>query len=239
MLSLFPPGFVKLVNSQSRCSIPSLTLGLVLCCVGCAPAKTLKPELTLQVQPMSQSGRYAVSGQTTLPNQSRITVQAVRPLKPLPTARLTNQQPLYAILDRQQVEVTDGKWQANLNLWGETTGPAQELWQIKNSQLGLALRPETDVTFLAVSDALNGPLDIKTNKDTNQPLENAVLQFSRDGSAYLQAKQITTISPPVSQTALKIIAPTAVQLKATAISSQQSEQKRQNDAPLLPLEYLR
>ncbi len=240
MLGQFFSFSAQLPGRPPRNYRPALILSLMIGCVGCVQTKSIKPELTLQVQPAGSAGRYVASGQTTLPNQSRITIQAVRQLEPNPASRLTNQKPLYSILDRQQVEVTDGKWQATLNLLREKSGTALELWQSNGNPLGLAVQPNPDITFVAVSDTLNLPLDIKNKKDTNQPLESAVLQFSRDGSAYLQAKQNLTIAPPAIKTALVAKAPAVVQLKATPLSaSASSTQKRQSDAPLLPTAYLR
>jgi hypothetical protein len=235
MLGQFYP-LTCLANCRMRLS---LALALVML-TGCVQTKTLKPELTLEVQPTGKSGVYAVSGQTTLPNRSRITIQAMRQLEPGKGSRLTNQKPVYSILDRQQVEVTDGKWQANLTLLRNMAGAEREPWQISSSQIGLALQPKTDVTFWAVSDKLDAPLDIRTTKDSNQPLENAVLQFSRDGSAYLQAKQTLAISAPLVKATLRENQPTKVKLTATSISSKVSpESKPQNEAPLSPAEYLR
>jgi hypothetical protein len=241
MLSQFHPFYHRWARRRGTCLTVLVTLGLTAGDGGCVQTKPLKPELTLQVQPTGKSGVYAASGKTTLPNQSRVTIQAVRQLEPVKASRLTNQKPLYAILDRQQVEVTDGQWQANLNLLKNSPGPALELWQIKANQLGLAVQPRAEVTFLAVSDELNLPLDIKTNKDSNQPLENSVLQFSRNGNAYLQAKQSLSINAPLVKTALNTAdASAVVQLKATPLLDKSSPvAKPQSSAPLSPLQYLR
>lgn len=239
MFGPFHHRFAQFIHHRPRHQARYCTAVFMVACVGCSQTKPLKPELTLQVQAASQPGTYVASGKTTLPNQSRITVQAVRQLTPVGKSPLTNQKPLYAILDRQQVDVMDGKWQTNLNLLRSAGGGTRELWQVNSTPLELPLQPQTDVAFLAVSDELALPLDIQTNKDSNQPLENSALQFSRNGNAYLQAKQSLLITPPVVKT-LSLVNQKSnlVKLEPATTVKALPDQKRQTDAPLAPVEYL-
>lgn len=145
----------------------SLTLSIVLLLMlntGCSQLPltvrqlpALLPDLSteanfpLRVTPLGRSGTYTVAGSTNLPDESRITVAAIRYLRPdNPRSQSLSSKPTYSILAYQDVKVNKGKWQTTLNLWKVAPdGQFQEAWQLEQSKIGLSLAPETEVTFLA------------------------------------------------------------------------------------------
>lgn len=129
-----------------------LPLGLSLAS-GCAQLQSLYQwsdvELQMQVNPTDTPGTYTVTGRTNLPENTQLTVAAVRYLQP-DDRTLLNTQAVYSILSYQPADVVQGQWQTNLNLWQVAPdGKFQEPWQIEQTKLGLALDPDETVLFLA------------------------------------------------------------------------------------------
>ncbi|KAM3089707.1 hypothetical protein ACKFKG_32785 [Phormidesmis sp. 146-35] len=201
---------------------------LSLICVGCVQVRSSKTELTMQVEPAQQRGAYTVTGKTTLPDRTQITVQALRTLQP--GDRLSNQQPTYSILSRTQVEVKEGKWEATLNLLRTPQGQPQEVWQ--TGRAGLNLEPDTKVTFLAVTDPVARSLDVAQGTDS------LVVRFTADGRSYLQADQVLTISPPTPPISQRDLTSQRVRVAAKAIE-RSDDLKGQTDAAIAPQAVLR
>ncbi|MCY7273266.1 MAG: hypothetical protein LH702_05845 [Phormidesmis sp. CAN_BIN44] len=232
---------------QSRFIYSLLCLMLLVVCAGCLQAQSSRTELTMQAEPAGQPGVYIITGKTNLPNQTRITVQAVRTLRPVDRAsRLTNQEQTHTILARQPVEVTDGKWQTTLNLLRADSGRSLETWQTHNSQLGLNLAPGNQVTFQAVTDPANRSLDVEQQPRTTAQGESLIIHFTTDGKSYLQAEQALSIAPPSLQaakpsTAMNPKLGTPVIVMVPTISKQIRElsvSKSQLNAPLSASEFL-
>ena len=215
---------------------------------GCANDKTFTPEMTLQVTPDGASGIYIVNGQTNLPQpevEKRklpivITVQAIRQLTPKAGSKtLTNTQPLHAVIARQRIETTDGKWTAKLNLLNATAkGGAVEVWQLNSGDLPADLEPAANVTFLAATDSIDRTLNFSpdVNKTTPDGLK-PVLQSAKDGSLFLQSELSQTIAPPAMPRMAATTPGAIVKVRAQSISEKSST--KQNSAPVLPKEMMR
>ncbi len=159
-----------------------------------------------------------------------------------------------SILARQIVEVKQGQWQADLNLWQVApNGSFQEIWQANQAQLKLT--PENGVTFIATFDpAGQGQKSKQTSKQPkpeNQKLEGKLLRFTNEGETYMQASQILSIPLPVGKTIPPRPQPedlnggwgTRYQIPPQSIASKvtlRTQAKfRQTNAPLTPAEFLR
>ncbi len=233
--------------AQSRLTLALTSLMLGGICAGCLPSRSPKTELTMQVSPSSQPGVYSVGGQTNLPDQTRITIQAVRSLQIVKdSSRLTNQEPTYAILARQPIAVMDGKWQTTLSLLTlAPSGKLLENWQTHNLQLGLNLEPDPRVTFQAVTDPADRSLKVEQPAE-NVPRESLIVRFTTDGKSYLQSEQALAIAPPVLQAAKPSSAmnpllgtPAIVPVQAVSMQTKGAANvQKQIDAPLSPQEFL-
>ncbi len=233
-----------------------LLLAVSYGCVQKAPEEAL---LEIKgVQPTGSNGIYNVLGSTNLPDSSQITVAAVRYLRPtegqseelLNTDANTNR----SILARQIVEVKQGQWQADLNLWQVApNGSFQEIWQANQAQLKLT--PESGVTFIATFDPAgqwqNSEQTSRQPKQENQKLEGKLLRFTNEGETYMQASQILSIPLPVGKTISPRPQPedlnggwgTRYQIQPQSTASRVTllpqAKYRQTNAPLTPSEFLR
>lgn len=169
---------------------------LLVLCASCAASKPPEMALKVNVQAATNPGSYNVSGTTNLPNQSPITVAAIRSLRP------SNQQLLqddasasYSILDRQIVQVDQGKWQATLNLVQVAAdGSLKEAWQIGSSAVE-ALTPTPEVSFVAIFDPTGQNFKSKQAVNT-QDIRGNLVRFSPEGLPYVQAAQSLKVSLP-------------------------------------------
>ncbi|MGH8002471.1 MAG: hypothetical protein ACREPR_24345 [Brasilonema sp.] len=218
---------------------------------GCNQKAQEKVQLEIKsVEPAGGNGLYNVVGSTNLPDSSQIAVAAVRYLLPTGSqqAGILNDEANNnrSILARQIVEVKQGQWQANLNLWQVAPdGRFQEAWQAYQKQM--KLRPDSNVTFIATFERA------EQLKKSNLQLEGKQLRFTNEGERYLQANQTSPISLPVGKTtpplekpqALNNILgnPSVIQIKTPTLTSNtsflRSAKFRQTNAPLKPSEFLR
>jgi hypothetical protein len=203
------------------------------------------------VIPLGRSGTYTVVGSTNLPDESRITVAAIRYLRPdNQRSQSLSSKPTYSILAYQDVKVNKGKWQTTLNLWKVAPdGQFQEAWQLEQSKLGLSLAPETEVTFLATvapTDSLS-ELEQQLEKQGIK-LASRLVRNTADGERYVQASQVLPIALPTGQTTPPQQRPEDVNngwgprflLIPEPPNTNNFEQpsKRRTDAPLSPAELL-
>lgn len=227
-----------------------LVVLLLALCVSCTPSKPPEMVLKVNVQAASNPGSYNVSGTTNLPNQSPLTVAAIRSLRPanqqLPDAAAAT----YSILDRQIVQVDQGKWQATLNLVQVAPdGRLKEAWQLGSPAVA-ALSPSPEVSFVAVFDPTGQNFKSKQAINT-QDIRGDLVRFSPEGLPYVQAAQTLQVSLPTGRrTPPKL---TAQEVNGgwgnryeippqPPVSSNLSPQKfstTQTDAPLSPAEFLR
>lgn len=215
---------------------------LLLVSTGCSEAKAPVANLNLQIEPAGRSGVYAVSGSTNLPDQSRITVSAIRYLSPskiapLPAGSLSSQAPsqlTYAVLSRQNVTVNQGRWQTSLNLWQVApNGQIQEGWQLNQAELKFPLTPAPDVVFLATFEPTSQlPTVYQKLQEQDLQLEGSLARFSTDGQRYLQASQVLAVSLPTGKTTPPVV--TAADLNGGWGNRSQITTEKSNSADLKP-----
>lgn len=200
-------------NQNLSARIYLLTTFLVLLVLNSGCVQKAQEEAQLEIknlQPAQSNGVYTVTGKTNLPESSRITVTAVRYLHPadeLGGESLNNDNDAStnrSILDRQIVEVKQGEWQTELNLWQVAKdGSFQEVWQA--NQAPMKLTADGDVTFIATFDPAS-QWQKSDNKKVEQPtaeyqqLEGKLLRFTNEGEKYVQASQTLSISLPGGKT---------------------------------------
>ncbi len=245
-----------------------LPLGLaaiLLTCTGCATVSNwfqarVSPapiELTiLQVEPSVRPGMYTVAGNATLPDQSQITVAAVRLLDAPQNLDNDTAEQTYEILARQSTLVERGAWQTNLNLWRvAATGDFQEAWQISQNYLDTGFKPSPEVTFTATFDPTQQPLEFQSQVEEGGNLaRQSLAQYNSDGELYLQASRTLTLALPTGSTAPADATEPTVKLTTTSRTPQVAETtaitggnttgesitaRSRSDAPLIPQEFLR
>lgn len=168
------------------------------------PEFSTNANFQLRVEPSKREGFYTVTGTTNLPDESPIAVAAIRHLRPpdeLPPS--PSSKPTYSILAYQDVKVSQGKWQATLNLWKVAPdGRFQEAWQLEQSQLGLKFDPDKDVTFLATL-APTDPLWAVEQRLEKQGIKlvTTLIRNTVDGERYVQASEALSVPLPTASTA--------------------------------------
>jgi len=234
-------------KKSATISLASIFLLLLSVSYGCGKKAQEQVQLQMKsVQPTGSNGVYNVVGSTNLPDSSQIAVAAVRFLIPTSgqQAGVLNDQVNNnrSILARQIVEVKQGQWQADLNLWQVAPdGRFQEVWQAYPQ---MKLRPDSNVTFIATFEPA-GQL-----KKSNLQLEGKQLRFTNKGEIYLQARQTMPISLPIGKTTPPVPQPEDLNKKANQSQIQapiltsntsflRSAKFRQTNAPLKPSEFLR
>lgn len=202
---------------------------LLIFCTGCTQIPFLASSqhttnLSMQVEATGETGLYKISGQTNLPERTRITVQAIRALQiPGRDSQATSDRS-YSILARTQVTVENGKWQASLNLLQPSTNGKLEIWQQSNQALDLKLQPDNQVRFLAVTDPENS-IEIQSKT------QGTTVQFTSDGKSYLQTEQFLSIDPPTTKVASQKSNSTIVNVAVQPINKE-TNVKSQSDAAM-------
>ncbi len=162
--------------------------------------------LQFQVTPAREPGIYTISGSSNFPKQSEIRVAAVRYLRPTQSSVLTLQpKPTYSILAYQTATISDGKWQAELNLWQVAKdGRFQEAWQLHQPELKLAVVPNSDVVFLATlapgsqADQVQN-LELQLKKAGKQ-LSDSLVNNTADGQRYIRVDHRLDVALPTGGT---------------------------------------
>lgn len=183
---------------------------LLLLSSGCTNQSQNEVQLEIQrIQRENNNGLYKISGNTNLPESSRIAVTAVRYLRPT-TANTEeiidddNGNINRSILARQIVEVKQGRWEADLNIWQVApNGNFQEEWQLNQDLKNFS--PESEVSFIATFNPggqLPSPGEQNSQKSTPQfqQLEGKSLRFTNEGEKYVQASQYHSIALPLGKT---------------------------------------
>jgi len=222
---------------------------LMLGCSGCASlsgqlSQSLTPALEFRmnaVQPADRSGLYSVSGQTTLPDKTQITVSAIRYFK---TAAASNKSPSYTLLDRQFAKVSQGTWQTKLNLWQTADGKLQEgkpqeAWQ--SSLQNSSVQPLPEVVFLATVDPTRQPDSLQKQLDhLDASQQISLVRFTPDGEQYVQVSQTLAIPAPVAKgVTAKTSDRTPQTVPIVRSSSSSASDWKQMPLPLSPDEFLR
>lgn len=197
-----------------------LAIAMVILATNYGCSQTAQKDIELEIksaQPFQGSGLYKVAGTTNLPNNSRLSISAVRYLQPTVQGNVTEVEPRSnrSILARQNVYVKDGKWEADLRLWQVAAdGSYQEVWQ--QNQAKTQFVPENDVMFIATFDQTSQQLKDKPANQNNldeakkeqeaiqattiQQIEGPRLRFTGEGERYVQATTTTAIALPADKT---------------------------------------
>lgn len=241
---------------------PLTVTSLILLSVSYGCVQKAQEEVQLEiknVQSVVSNSVYNIIGSTNLPESSRITVEAIRYLRPT-----TGQEGVLlnsdtdtkrSILARQIVQVKQGKWQTDLNLWQVAPdGRFQEVWQGNKAQIGLT--PESGVTFIAIFDPASQWEQSDQQKSAkpkleNQQLDGKLVRFTNEGEKYVQASQTLLIPLPEGKTTSPRLESgdvnggwgTRYQIPPTPVASKTtfrpSATSRQTNASLTASEFLR
>ncbi|MBW4661628.1 MAG: hypothetical protein KME15_23410 [Drouetiella hepatica Uher 2000/2452] len=214
---------------------------LLLGCSGCASlsgslSQSLTPALEFRMNPVQSGDRpglYTVSGQTTLPNKTQVTVSAVRYLPKV----ATDQSPSYTLLDRQFAQVSQGAWKTDLDLW-QTANGKREVWQSSLQGFGVQSNPE--VVFLATVDPLQQSTNLQNQLDRlDDSRQLDLVRFTSDGEQYLQVSQALEISPPNGTVPAVTTDRTPQVVPVLQTNSSSVDEWKQLPLPLSPDEFLR
>jgi hypothetical protein len=149
----------------------------------------------------TQPGGYEISGKTDLPEQTQLTVAALRYL--YPAVPSVTAKPTYMILDYQSATVKQGKWQSQLNVWRTATnGSMQENWQLDQQELAMQFQPDANVVFLVTL----APIEQLTNlqrqlASRGERLASGMICSTETGERYAQSHQILAIAVPKGEAA--------------------------------------
>jgi hypothetical protein len=186
-----------------------LTL-LVTGCVQFHPfSRWAQINLDMQVTATEPPGVYAIAGSANLPDQTQITVLAVRYLHPIAPTVSLNTNLTYSILDYQSTQIMQKRWQVNLNLWKVArNGQFQEGWQSEQQQLGLNLASEADVIFLATLAPIDQLPQLEQQLATRQMrLARGVIRSALDGQRYAQVNRLVSVALPTDKTNPPLLRP--------------------------------
>lgn len=178
------------------CIAIALTAGLAAC--GESPLSGDVNKILMTVESGDRPGVYELSGTTDLPEDTELLVQAVRVLTPtgqsLPE---DSSEEHYAILDRDRILVSEGRWAVELQLWENSNGTSAEYWQMQLPQSDRSFTPDNEVQF-TVSMSPTGDeraLEAQWQKSKQTP-SDGVVSFTPDGEWFLQAEESIAITPP-------------------------------------------
>ena len=264
MFGLYPFNRNHLNKSPAVSLLAVTSLVLLLTNSGCTQKSQNEVRLEIKnVQSSGSGGVYKVTGTTNLPESSQIAIAAVRYLHPTEVEQTIGLTPdpntNRSILDRQIVEVKQGQWEADLNLWQVSPdGSYRETWQANQSQTKLT--PENDVTFNVIFDPgsqsqkLEKPT-VEQSSEALQPqfqeLEGKSLRFTNQGEKYVQASQSLLIPLPAGKTVAPRQLPEDVnngwgnryeippQTLASGSAPLPVTKSRQTNAPMEAAEFLR
>ncbi|MEC4880896.1 MAG: hypothetical protein SAL70_06035 [Scytonema sp. PMC 1070.18] len=212
---------------------------------GCEQKAQQEVQLEItSVQPTGGNGVYSLEGSTNLPDSSQIAVTAVRYLLPTTGSQQNLSQDEgnsnRSILARRIVEVEQGRWQTDLDLWDVAPdGRYQEVWQAKQPEM--KLRPDSNVAFIVTYEPA-----AQLNRAKTQ-LEGKQLRFTNEGEVYVSASQSSSVPLPEGKTT----PPQPVDLdkdvdkqiqspvSTPKIPFVSSAKLKQTNAPLKTLEFMR
>lgn len=155
--------------------------------------------VTLEIQeitPVDQLGHYQVQGITTLPEETRLTVSAIRKLTPSAEADALNKA-TFAILDREFVNVNDGRWQTELATWQiAPDGRYLESWQL-DAEFTDVVIPDKQVKFLVTLEpkALTQQID-RQLQQSQQTTGISLVRYTAAGEPYIQEVKELVVSLP-------------------------------------------
>ena len=149
----------------------------------------------MEIQPIKSNLKYKLTGNTNLPDSTIVTVSAVRCFVSANNIR--------SILDRKNVEVKAGKWQAELNLSQVTPDGIREAWQLDKSNSKLT--PSEQVAFIATFNPVSQwqKLDEenleKPEVKVKEP-QGKLVRVTNEGQKFVQASKTLTVPVNVVKT---------------------------------------
>lgn len=169
------------------------------------PGQRQEVSLQMAVQPSSERSRYTVSGTTNLPDNTPITVAAIRyfdsassPAAVNPDRTANPSGSTFAVLDYASTTVNQGKWQAELTLQQQgADGRGWEEWQMQQPKLGLTLKPAATVSFVTTLTAQNQltPLEEQLAQKGFR-LPRGIVRTTAEGQRYAEVIQTLALAPP-------------------------------------------
>lgn len=213
------------------------------------PNQAREVSLQMEVVPDSDQSRYTVSGTTNLPDDTPITIAAIRYFSADGQTPAQNR-PTFTVLDYTSTIVNQGKWQAELTLQQRgTDGRDWEAWQMEQSRLGLALQPTETVSFVTSLMPIDQlvPLEQELAEDGFR-LPRGMVRSTAEGQRYAEVSQtIALAAPNVGETAPTIPEPhnygwgDRYKFLQEPPNETQYERptERQTNAPATPSEFLR
>jgi hypothetical protein len=183
------------------CGLVAIALSIIL--VGCSPPKSaIQSPLSIQVDPSKNPGEYTITGSANLPENTQITVMALRSLDAA-DPQFPESYPYTSILDRRFAEVRGGQWQTQLKLWQVApNGRFQETWQLDQSQWTFDPTPASEVTFVAIlePDSQISPILRQEFQAQGPPSTQNVVWLPTERTWYVQASQRLDVSLPTGTT---------------------------------------
>jgi hypothetical protein len=151
-----------------------------------------------QITETGQPGQFTLSGTAILPDQTPLTVSAVRRITPQPNDPLFDEALRYAILDRKSAVVRDGRWQAQLSLWEVSPqGYYQENWQMANRDSPESGLASSTVDFWATLEPIDlNRSNLQTRSEVRDRSRNPLLNFTPDGEPYLKVSEPKAVVLP-------------------------------------------
>jgi hypothetical protein len=177
-----------------------MALSIVL--IGCSPPKSAPTSpLSIQVDPSNNPGEYTITGRANLPENTQITVMAIRSLD-VADPQFSQSYSYASILDRRFAEVRGGQWQTQLKLWQVAPdGRFQETWQLDRAQWTFDPTPTTDITFVALIEPDNQIPPLRQEFQTQGPPSTQnVVWLPTERTWYVQATQRLPITLPTTKT---------------------------------------
>lgn len=183
-------------------SLLPLTIG---CRTLTLPGQPQEVSLQMAVESGSKRSGYTVSGTTNLPDNTPITVAAIRYFYPTSSSDSASLQSTvnppsstFEILDYASTTVAEGKWQAELTLQQQgTDGKGWEEWQMQQPKLGLTLKPAETVSFvtmLTAEDQLT-PLEQQLAEEGFR-LPRGIVRTTVEGQRYAEVSQTIALTAP-------------------------------------------
>jgi hypothetical protein len=251
---------LQIINLSKGYSLAAIAFILLTASFGCTQKAQTGVQLEIKnVQSDSSSGLYNLSGITNLPESSKIAITAVRYLRSPENQGESQSSDVdinRSILARQIVQVKQGKWESQLNLWQPATdGTLQEAWQKNDGKK--TMMPDDEVTFIATYDPNSQSLNLNGEKKEQATaeipeVEGKLIRFTNEGQRYVQASVTQPINLPSGKTVSPQPQPedvnggwgTRYQIPATpsvttASFAAPTKEKPSTTAPLNPNQLLR
>ncbi len=187
---------------QLSTSAKIAVMSVIIFGYGCTSKNTEEVQIqNMNIQPIESSSKYKVSGTTNLPEDSIIKVIAVRDLVNTKEekARLINSSANIrsSILDRKNVEVKAGKWQAELSITHKSAdGISRESWQ--KDSYKQQFKPGDKVSFIATFNPVSqwqrwdGKAVEKPQTKIQEP-QGKLVRVTNDGEKFVQATKTLSI----------------------------------------------